>query len=107
MHAATPIPDSPLPHSRPRPEPLAQVEVLVLFHPDLQTIGSHRVPAEICARATQGWLTLDVYGYPSTSDLTGRPVMEDMRLEINGEDIESLLPDSIVNHVADYVLGDD
>ena len=101
MHAVTQIP---VPRSRPRPEPLAQVELLVLFHPDLQNIGSRRVPAEICAQATQGWLTLDVYGHPGLSDLTGRPVMEDMRLELDGEDIESLLPDSIVNHVADYVL---
>lgn len=101
MHAITQIT---APQSRPRPEPLAQVEILVLFHPDLQTIGSRRVPAETCARATQGWLTLDVYGYPGTSDLTGCAVMEDMRLELNGEDIESLLPDGVVNHVADYVL---
>jgi hypothetical protein len=101
MHAVTRIT---APHSRPRFEPLAQVELLVLFHPDMQGIGSRRVPVESCARATQGWLTLDVYGHPGVSHLSGRPVMEDMRLELNGEDIESLLPDSIVNHVADYVL---
>ena len=101
MHAVTRIPVQ-----RPRPEPLAQVELLVLFHPAMQGIGSRRVSAETCARATQGWLTLDVYGNPGLSDLTGRPVMEDMRLELNGEDIESLLPDSVVNHVADYVLGE-
>lgn len=99
MHVST---QSTAPRSR--PEPLAQVEVLVLFHPDLQFIGTRRVPAETCSRATQGWLTLDVYGYLGTSDLTGRRVMEGMRLELNGEDIESLLPDSIVNRVADYVL---
>jgi hypothetical protein len=54
MHTVTRIPGHPI--SRPRTEPLAQVEVLVLFHPDLQFIGNHRVSAETCARATQGWL---------------------------------------------------
>lgn len=103
MHAIT---QTAAPRAHPRREPLAQVELLVLFHPDLQSIGSRRISAETCARATQGWLTLDVYGYPVTSDFTGRPVMEDMRLEVNGEDVESLLPDSIVNHVADHVLGE-
>ena len=49
---------------------------------------------------------LDVYGHPGMSDLTGRSVMEDMRLEVGGEDIEALLPDGIVNEVADYVLGE-
>ena len=102
MHTVTRIPGQPI--SRPRPEPLAQVELLVLFHPTLQTMGSRRVSAETCARATQGWLTLDVYGYPSSSDFTGHRLMEDMRLEVNGEDVESLLPDSIVSHLADYVL---
>jgi len=102
MHTVTRIPEQPI--SRPGLEPLTQVEVLVLFHPDLQFIGNRRVSAETCARATQGWLTLDVYGYPVTSDFTGRSVMEDMRLEINGENVEALLPDSIVNRVADYVL---
>lgn len=92
-------------HKRvPRPEPLAQIEVLLLFHPALQYACGHRVPAELCAKATQGWLTLDVYGNPGTSDLTGRPVVEDIRLEVDGEDIESLLPDVIIDQVADYVL---
>ena len=59
------------------------------------------------ARATQGWLTLDVYGTPGVSEFTGRPVMEDMRLEAYGEDIEHLLPDGIVNEVADYLLRDE
>ena len=88
----------------PRPEPLAQVELLLLFHPSLQTGGLRRVPAEACARATQGWLILDVYGDRAISDLTGRPIMENLRLETGGEDIEALLPDGIVNEVADYVL---
>jgi len=64
------------------------------------------MPAELCASATQGWLTLDVYGRRASSDCTGLPIIEGMRLEVGGEDIESLLPDGIVNEVADYVLQD-
>lgn len=104
MHAVTPI--AAPPPKPPRPEPLAQVELLLLFHPNLQACGSHRVPAETCTQATQGWLTLNVYGRPGISELTGRSVMEDMRLEVAGEDIEALLPDGIVNEVADYLLGE-
>ena len=103
MHAVTPLPASAA-RPRPRPEPLAQVELLLLFDPSFQGGSTRRVPAETCARATQGWLTLDVYGKPGLSDLTGRPVMEDMRLEVAGEDIEPLLPDGIVTRVADYLL---
>ena len=100
MHATTPL-KPPI-----RPEPYAQVELLLLFHPSLQT-GAQRASPEACARATQGWITLDVYGMPALSELTGRPVMEDMRLEAHGEDIEHLLPDGIVNEVADYLLRDE
>jgi hypothetical protein len=85
---------------------MAQVEVLMLFHPELQGGPAGRVPAELCGRATQAWLTLDVRGRRGVSDLTGRPILEDMRLEAGGEDIEPLLPDGIVNEVADYVLGE-
>jgi hypothetical protein len=89
-----------------RPLPLAQVEVLLLFHPEMQSGGSRKVPAGLCARATQGWLTLDVYGQRRSSEFTGLPILEDLRLEADGEDIEPLLPDGIVNEVADYVLKD-
>ena len=89
-----------------RPEPYAQVELLLLFHPSLQVAGLRKVPAETCAAATQAWLTLDVYGNPALSELTGRPVLEDLRLESGGTDIEALLPDAIVNEVADYLLGE-
>lgn len=99
MHVATQLKPSL------RPEPYAQVELLLLFHPSLQT-GAQRAAPEACARATQAWLTMDVYGTPALSELTGRPVMEDMRLEAHGEDIEHLLPDGIVNEVADYLLRD-
>lgn len=89
-----------------RPLPLAQVEVLLLFHPQMQSGAARRVPTGLCASATQGWLTLDVYGHRRSSEFTGLPILEDMRLEAGGEDIESLLPDGIVNEVADYVLKD-
>jgi len=103
MHALT---QSNIPPATYRPRPLAQVEVLLLFHPGLQRGGPRRVPPEICARAAQGWLTLDVYGRRGVSDLTGRPVMEGLRLEVDGTDAEALLPDGIVNEVADYVLDE-
>ncbi len=99
MHAIT------HPRTPPRPEPLAQVELLVLFHPCLQGLGSRHPPAETCAMATKGWLTLDVYGRRADSGLTGLPIMENLRLEADGQDLEALLPDGIVNEVADYVLG--
>ena len=90
----------------PRPPPLAQVELLLLFHPSLQGGLPRRVPAQVCAHATQGWLTLDVYGERSISEITGRPIMENLQLQVGGEDVEALLPDGIVNEVADYVLGE-
>lgn len=86
--------------------PLAQVEVLLLFHPRMQSLGAGRVPAGLCERSTQAWLTLDVHGRRALSELTGLPVLEDMRLEVCGEDVESLLPDGIVNEIADYVLSE-
>ena len=94
-------PDMPL---RRHLAPLAQVEVLLLFHPELQSGGPQRVATELCARSTQGWLTLDVYGCRGASEMTGRPIMENLRLEVAGEDIEALLPDGIVNEFADSVL---
>ena len=87
-------------------KPYAQVELLLLFHPRLQTAGLGKVSPETCALATQAWLTLDVYGQPGLSELTGRPVLEDLRLESGGTDMEALLPDAIVNEVADYLLGE-
>lgn len=89
-----------------RPDPYGQVELLILLHPRLQVPGLRRVPAETCAASTQAWLTLDVYGHRALSELTGKPVLEDLRLEAGGSDIEALLPDTIVNEVADYLLGE-
>jgi len=89
-----------------RHPPLAQVEVLLLFHPSLQGGFPGRVPPEACAHTAQGWLTLDVYGERGISEITGRPIMENLQLRAGGEDIEALLPDGIVNEVADYVLGE-
>lgn len=88
-----------------RPRPLAQVEVLLLFHPRVQTGGTRRVSVDICARATQGWLTWDVYGDGGLSEIAARPVMENLRLEAGGADLEPLLLDGIVSEVADYVPG--
>ena len=95
------------PHQLPprqRPEPVAQVEVLLLFHPRFQSISPRRVSAEACAGAAQGWLTLDIYGRRGVSEFTGRPVMENLRIEAGGQDLESLLPEGIVNEVAEYIL---
>ncbi len=101
MHALTKT-DQPL--VAPRHEPLAQVEVLLLFHPRFQSLGPHRVSAHACDDAAQGWLTLDVYGRRGVSGFTGRPIMENLRLEAGGQDLETVLPEGIVNEVADYVL---
>lgn len=85
-------------------QPLAQVEVLMLFSPDLQS-GSHRVAADKCESATQAWLTLDVHGRIGTSELSGLPIIEDLRLEAGGEDIEALLPESLVSEIERYVAN--
>jgi len=85
-------------------EPLAQVEILLLFHPCLQG-GPRRTAPEHIAGASRAWLTLDVYGTRGASELTGRPILEDLRLETDGEDLEALLPDEIVHEIAAYVLG--
>jgi hypothetical protein len=85
-------------------EPLAQVELLLLFHPRLQG-GPRRVVPENYAGASQAWLTLDVHGMRGASELTGRPIVEDLRLEAGGEDLEALLPDEIVGEIAAYVLA--
>lgn len=89
--------------ARPRP-PLAQVEVLLIFHPELQQGDPQQVPADVCGRARPHWLTLDVYGRPRVNEITGRAVMENMRLQSNGTDFEPALPEEIVNEIADYVL---
>ncbi len=101
MHALT-RPDQAL--AKKRPQPIAQVEVLLLFHPRFQSMGPRRVSAEACAGAAQGWLTLDIYGRRGVSGFTGRPIMENLRLESRGQDLEAVLPEGIVNEVADYVL---
>lgn len=85
---------------------LSQVEVCLMFGPRLQTGGVKRPSDDTLAQASHHWLTLDVYGIPATSEVTGRPVLENMRLETDGEDIQSILPDSLVNQIADYVLND-
>lgn len=49
--------------------------------------------------------TWDVYGDGGLSEIAGRPVMENLRLEAGGADLEPLLLDGIVSEVADYVPG--
>jgi hypothetical protein len=50
-------------NSPPAREPLSLAEVeMLLFHPEMQSGGLQQVPAGLCVRATQGWLSLDVYG---------------------------------------------
>jgi len=102
MHAQTTLPARAALFRR---QPLDQVEVLLLFHPRLQD-GACKLDPGLCAAASRGWLTLDVYGRRGISEITGRPIMENLRLEAGGEDLEPLLPDGIVNDVADYVLGE-
>lgn len=89
-----------------RKEPLAQVELLILFHPSMQSGGPRRVPASQCESATQAWWTVEVFGRIGTSELSGLPIIEDLRLEAGGEDIEAVLPDSLVNEIVEYVAGE-
>ena len=103
MHAAESLNG---PRTDRRRDPLLQVEVLLLFHRRLQGGCARKASAQDCADAAHGWLTLDVYGRRGISELSGKPIMEDLRLEVGGEDIEALLPDGIVNEVADYVLDE-
>lgn len=85
-------------------EPLAQVEVLLTFHPALQTGGPRNVAIPV--NAMHGYMTVDVYGRRGTSEFTGLPILEDSRFEVNGEDIEDKLPDNIIQGIVEYVLND-
>ena len=87
-----------------RREPLAQVELLVLFHPLMQS-GGNRPVAIPPANATQGWMTVDVHGRIGR-DEEGARTIEDMRLEVQGEDVESKLPQAVVDGLVQYVLND-
>jgi hypothetical protein len=85
---------------------LAQVELLVLFHPSMQTGGVNKPPETTYPKATHCWITASVYGRPGRSDLTKKPVIEDMRVETaDGEDLEPMLSDSMITDIADYVLS--
>jgi hypothetical protein len=83
------------------PQPLAQVELLVLFSPALQ--GAPLPKDAFPVNCSQAWLTVDVHGTRAKSEITGRSTVEDMRLEVNGDDIESLLPEDTVAAIAAYV----
>lgn len=85
---------------------LMDVEVLVLFSPRMQTGGPGMPDAEVMAKASHCWITAHVSGRHATSELTGRPCIEDFRIEdSDGEDLEPRLTDSILEDIADYVLN--
>lgn len=81
-----------------KPTPLCQYELLLLAHPVLQSGGAGRVK-EMPQSAAQGWMTIDVHGRVRDG------VIEDMRCMVQGEDIESSLPDSILQEITRYVLN--
>lgn len=84
-----------------RPAPLAQVEVLLTFHPALQSGGPRNVT--IPPGATHQWLTVDVHGRIAKGELTGRqPVVEDMDLRVGDEDVNELL-EPLADEIASYV----
>lgn len=83
-------------------ELLGELDLLVVFSPRLQAVT--KLPMELPLGSARAWLSVQVFGTPGISDLTQKPIVEDMRIEVNGEDIESLLPDDIVNALANYVL---
>lgn len=83
-----------------RPAPLAQVEVLLTFHPALQSGGPRNVT--IPPGAHHEWLTVDVHGRIATGELSGRPVVEDMHLESGGNDVNELL-EPLADEIASYV----
>ncbi len=88
-----------------RPAPLAQVEVLICFSPGMQSGGAGKPTPAAFSAATTGWMTVDVFGTPARSDVSGNAVLEDMRLlTADGEDVEPYLPDNVINAIADYVL---
>lgn len=93
------------PFRQQRPAPLAQVEVLICFSPGMQSGGAGKPTPAAFSTATTGWMTVDVFGTPARSDITHKPVLEDMRLlTADGEDVEPYLPEQVINAIADYAL---
>jgi hypothetical protein len=97
------VPQRPQATYRNRPEPLAQVDLLLLFSPALQNHGGGKVK-DMPADAKQAWVTCEVFGTIGHSEIDGHPVLEDMRVERDGEDITDWLETGTVNAIADYVL---
>lgn len=97
------LPRMAIPVQPKRQERLLQVELLVLFHPSMQD-GHHHVKA-MPTNCAQGFMTVDVFGRITTDEHSGLPVLEDTRFEVKGEDIEALLPESLVNEIARYVAN--
>lgn len=83
-----------------RPVPLAQVEVLLTFHPALQSGGPRNVT--IPPGATHQWLTVDVHGRIAKGELTGQPVVEDVDLRVGDEDVNEIL-EPLADEIASYV----
>lgn len=84
---------------------LAEVELLVLFSPAMQSGGHQKPPHSAMDTSAHCWMVARVYGRPGYSDLSRKPVVEDMRVEDgDGNDIEPLLSEAMVNEIADYVL---
>lgn len=83
---------------------LAEVEILMLFSPKLQIGGPRKPPADDMVMARHGYMTAQVYGNPGISDLTRTPIIEDLRVEVNGVDIEALIPDAIAEEITAYVM---
>lgn len=99
MSAVAPLSIQPKPR-----EPLAQVELLVLFHPVMQSGGAGRV-TEVPRNCSQQWVTVDVFGKIGRGEISGKPVVEDMDLEIAGEDANALL-EPLADEISYYVAGE-
>ena len=86
---------------------VAEVEILLLFSPKLQQGGAKMPPVEDMQRATHGWMTVQVYGTPAIGEISRRPVLEDLSIEADGEDIQDILPDQMVDDIESYVMDID
>lgn len=89
-----------LPVRNPKPEPLAQIELLVLFHPTMQSGGTNET--NIPRNCAQQWLTVDVFGRIAKGELTGKPVVEDMTLMYGDGDVTELL-EPLADEIANYI----
>lgn len=49
-------------------------------------------------------VTLQIYGHIAISDLTGRPVIEDMKVMLGDADIYDALPDSLLTELEEAAI---